>query len=171
MTVGGGSGSTRATTRAQRRGGWGSGTDCGDRRGAGRRRDSGPATGADVCMRAPGHRCGDSRAADPADDCGLDAATIASAFLTSPAAMGKRLVRAKNKIREAGIPLRVPEREELAGRLETVLEAIYATFAEDGGWRGHRHGTARSDGRGAVSWRGWWPRCCPRNRRRWACWR
>jgi predicted RNA polymerase sigma factor len=63
---------------------------------------------------------------------GLDAATIASAFLTSPAAMGKRLVRAKNKIREAGIPLRVPEREELAGRLETVLEAIYATFAE--GW-------------------------------------
>ena len=63
---------------------------------------------------------------------GLDAATIASAFLTSPAAMGKRLVRAKNKIREAGIPLRVPEREELAGRLETVLEAIYATFTE--GW-------------------------------------
>jgi predicted RNA polymerase sigma factor len=63
---------------------------------------------------------------------GLDAATIASAFLTSPAAMGKRLVRAKNKIREAGIPLRVPEREELAGRLGTVLEAIYATFTE--GW-------------------------------------
>jgi RNA polymerase sigma-70 factor (ECF subfamily) len=63
---------------------------------------------------------------------GLDAATIASAFLTSPAAMGKRLVRAKSKIREAGIPLRVPEREELAGRLGTVLEAIYATFAE--GW-------------------------------------
>jgi RNA polymerase sigma-70 factor (ECF subfamily) len=63
---------------------------------------------------------------------GLDAATIASAFLTSPAAMGKRLVRAKSKIREAGIPLRVPEHEELAGRLETVLESIYATFAE--GW-------------------------------------
>jgi RNA polymerase sigma-70 factor (ECF subfamily) len=63
---------------------------------------------------------------------GLDAATIASAFLTSPAAMGKRLGRAKNKIREATIPLRVPEREELAGRLGTVLEAIYATFAE--GW-------------------------------------
>jgi predicted RNA polymerase sigma factor len=63
---------------------------------------------------------------------GLDAATIASAFLTSPAAMGKRLVRAKSKIREAGIPLRVPEREELAGRLDTVLEAIYAAFAE--GW-------------------------------------
>jgi predicted RNA polymerase sigma factor len=63
---------------------------------------------------------------------GLDAKTIASAFLTSPAAMGKRLVRAKEKIRQAGIPLRVPEREELLGRLDTVLDAIYAAFAE--GW-------------------------------------
>ena len=63
---------------------------------------------------------------------GLDAATIASAFLMSPSTMGKRLVRAKNKIREAAIPFCVPEREELAGRLDTVLEAIYAAFAE--GW-------------------------------------
>jgi predicted RNA polymerase sigma factor len=63
---------------------------------------------------------------------GLDARTIASAFLASPAAMGKRLVRAKDKIRQAGIPLRVPEREELAGRLDTVLEAIYAAYTE--GW-------------------------------------
>jgi len=63
---------------------------------------------------------------------GLNAKTIASAFLTSPAAMGKRLVRAKDKIREAGIPFRVPEREELAERLETVLDAIYAAFSE--GW-------------------------------------
>jgi len=63
---------------------------------------------------------------------GLDAATIASAFLTSPAAMGKRLVRAKNKIKQAGIPLRVPERTELSSRLDAVLEAIYAAFAE--GW-------------------------------------
>jgi len=63
---------------------------------------------------------------------GLDAKTIASAFLMSPAAMGKRLGRAKNKLREAGIPFRIPEREELPDRLDTVLEAIYATFAE--GW-------------------------------------
>lgn len=63
---------------------------------------------------------------------GLDAATIASAFLTSPAAMGKRLVRAKIKIREAGIPLEVPERAELASRLDAVLEAIYAAYTE--GW-------------------------------------
>jgi len=61
---------------------------------------------------------------------GLDAKTIASAFLTSPATMGKRLVRAKSKIRQAGIPFRVPEREELPGRLDTVLDAIYAAFTE-----------------------------------------
>ena len=61
---------------------------------------------------------------------GLDAKAIASAFLMSSAAMGKRLVRAKDKIRQAGIPFRVPEREELPARLGTVLDAIYATFAE-----------------------------------------
>ena len=63
---------------------------------------------------------------------GLDAKVVASAFLTSPAAMSKRLVRAKDKIRNAGIPFRVPERSELAGRLDTVLAAIYACFTE--GW-------------------------------------
>ncbi|OAJ58223.1 RNA polymerase subunit sigma-70 [Paraburkholderia ginsengiterrae] len=63
---------------------------------------------------------------------GLDAQTIASAFLMSPAAMSKRLVRAKNKIREAGIPFNVPEREELPERLDAVLEAVYAAYAE--GW-------------------------------------
>lgn len=63
---------------------------------------------------------------------GFDAAAIASAFLVAPAAMGQRLVRAKNRIRQAGIPFRVPEREELPERLDAVLEAIYATFAE--GW-------------------------------------
>jgi RNA polymerase sigma-70 factor (ECF subfamily) len=63
---------------------------------------------------------------------GLDAAMIASAFLISPATMGQRLVRAKNKIRQAGIPFRIPEREELRERLEAVLDAIYAAFSE--GW-------------------------------------
>src|SRR5260370_12250369 len=66
---------------------------------------------------------------------GLDAKTIASAFLTSPAAMGKRLVRAKDKIRQAGIPFSVPGRDELPGRLDTVLDAIYAAFTE--GWADH----------------------------------
>jgi predicted RNA polymerase sigma factor len=63
---------------------------------------------------------------------GLDAKAIASAFLMSPSAMSKRLVRAKDKIRQAGIPFCIPEREELPSRLDKVLEAIYASFAE--GW-------------------------------------
>jgi RNA polymerase sigma-70 factor (ECF subfamily) len=63
---------------------------------------------------------------------GFDAAAIASAFLVSPAAMSQRLVRAKAKIRQAGVPFRLPEREELAERLDAVLEAVYAVFAE--GW-------------------------------------
>jgi RNA polymerase sigma-70 factor (ECF subfamily) len=63
---------------------------------------------------------------------GLDAAMIASAFLVSPATMGQRLVRAKAKIKLAGIPFRIPGKEELADRLEVVLDAIYAAFAE--GW-------------------------------------
>jgi RNA polymerase sigma-70 factor (ECF subfamily) len=63
---------------------------------------------------------------------GFDAATIASAFLVSPATMGQRLVRAKTKIRQAGVPFRVPERADLHERLDAVLDAIYAAFAE--GW-------------------------------------
>ena len=63
---------------------------------------------------------------------GLDAARIASCFLIAPATMSQRLVRAKRKIAEARIPLRVPPAEELPERLEAVLSAIYATFVE--GW-------------------------------------
>ncbi len=63
---------------------------------------------------------------------GFDAAAIGSAFLVAPGAMGQRLVRAKSKLRQAGIPFRVPGRGELAERLDAVLEAIYAAFAE--GW-------------------------------------
>src|SRR5216683_3025827 len=62
----------------------------------------------------------------------FDAATIASAFLVAPSAMSQRLVRAKAKIRQAGIPFRVPGHGELGERLDAVLEAIYAAFAE--GW-------------------------------------
>jgi RNA polymerase sigma-70 factor (ECF subfamily) len=63
---------------------------------------------------------------------GFDAAAIGSAFLVAPATMSQRLVRAKAKIRQAGIPFRVPERAEMRDRIEPVLEAIYATFSE--GW-------------------------------------
>ena len=63
---------------------------------------------------------------------GFDAAAIASAFLVSPATMGQRLVRAKTKIREAGIPFHVPDGYDLTERLDAVLAAIYAAFSE--GW-------------------------------------
>jgi RNA polymerase sigma-70 factor (ECF subfamily) len=67
---------------------------------------------------------------------GFDAAAIASAFLVSPATMGQRLVRAKRKIREAGIPLRVPQQEDLPERLDAVLASVYAAFSA--GWSGER---------------------------------
>jgi RNA polymerase sigma-70 factor (ECF subfamily) len=75
---------------------------------------------------------------------GFDAAAIASAFLVAPATMSQRLVRAKNRIRQAGVPFRVPEHEELAGRLHAVLEAIYAVYAE--GWSDPAGTQARSRG-------------------------
>ncbi|WP_332700644.1 RNA polymerase sigma factor [Devosia sp.] len=63
---------------------------------------------------------------------GLTAIDIAAAFLIPPATMGQRLVRAKARIKEAGVPFAIPEREDLAERLDAVLEAIYAAYAK--GW-------------------------------------
>ncbi|KRA40161.1 RNA polymerase sigma factor [Devosia sp. Root635] len=63
---------------------------------------------------------------------GLTAIDIAAAFLIPPAAMGQRLVRAKARIKDAAIPFAIPEREELAERLDAVLDAIYAAYAK--GW-------------------------------------
>lgn len=73
---------------------------------------------------------------------GFDAATIGSAFLVAPATMGQRLVRAKSRIRAAGVPFSIPERDELPERLDAVLEAIYAIYAE--GWFDPLGGQARS---------------------------
>jgi RNA polymerase sigma factor (sigma-70 family) len=63
---------------------------------------------------------------------GIDAGRIASAFLVSPTAMSQRLVRAKNKIRDAAIPFRVPEPAEWNERVSFVLDAIYSAYST--GW-------------------------------------
>jgi RNA polymerase sigma-70 factor (ECF subfamily) len=61
---------------------------------------------------------------------GLTAEEIAAAFLIPSATAGQRLVRAKKRIRQAGIPLRVPDRDDLPERLDAVLQAIYAAYSK-----------------------------------------
>jgi RNA polymerase sigma-70 factor (ECF subfamily) len=62
--------------------------------------------------------------------CGLSTDEIARAFLVEPVTMAQRLVRAKNKIKVAKIPYAVPERSELAERLDAVLAVVYLVFSE-----------------------------------------
>src|SRR5438105_423746 len=61
---------------------------------------------------------------------GLTTPEIARAFLTSEATMAQRIVRAKRKIVEAGIPYRMPDADELSERLDEVLAVLYLTFNE-----------------------------------------
>ncbi|HKP30120.1 MAG TPA: RNA polymerase sigma factor [Gemmatimonadales bacterium] len=62
--------------------------------------------------------------------CGLTTEAIAHAFLANPPAVAQRIVRAKAKIRDAGIPYQVPERPDLPARLDSVLQVVYLVFNE-----------------------------------------
>jgi RNA polymerase sigma-70 factor (ECF subfamily) len=77
--------------------------------------------------------------------CGLSTAEIAAVFLVPPATMAQRLVRAKRKIRQAGIPFRLPDSDALAPRLAAVLRVVYLVFTE-----GHRATTGPALVRGAL---------------------
>jgi RNA polymerase sigma-70 factor (ECF subfamily) len=81
---------------------------------------------------------------------GLTADDIAAAFLMPPKTMGQRLVRAKTRIREAGIPFSVPDSEELPARLAAVLDAIYAAYTK--GW--NELGDAAPELAGEAIWLG-----------------
>jgi RNA polymerase sigma-70 factor (ECF subfamily) len=62
--------------------------------------------------------------------CGLETDEIARAFLVPEATMAQRLVRAKRKIRDAGIPYTVPETNDMVARVEAVLSVLYLVFNE-----------------------------------------
>lgn len=62
---------------------------------------------------------------------GIDAKEIARLFMVSPAALTKRLVRAKAKVRDAGIRFDLPEAEALPGRQQAIFEAVYAAHTAD----------------------------------------
>jgi RNA polymerase sigma-70 factor, ECF subfamily len=97
---------------------------------------------------------------------GLSTTQVARSFLAAEPTMARRLVRAKNKIKAARIPYRVPQAHELPGRLRPVLAVVYLVYTA--GLTGPVDPVCVPRRSG---WPGSWPRCCPASRRWPACWR
>jgi RNA polymerase sigma-70 factor (ECF subfamily) len=100
---------------------------------------------------------------------GLDGETIASAFLVSPAAMRKRLSRAKEKIQQAGIPFSIPEREELPHRLDTFSPRSTQGSRKAGPIRAARMRSVAISRRKPSFSRGSWSSCCRRKQKASGC--
>lgn len=100
---------------------------------------------------------------------GLSVTEIARAFLLREATVAQRLVRAKRKIREAGIPFGVPGPELWTERLGGVLEVLYLVFNEGLALALEWRPCARICARRLCAWCGWCSSCSHRKRRRRAC--
>ena len=99
---------------------------------------------------------------------GLSTEEVARAFLVPEATLAQRIVRAKRKIREAGIPYRVPEPGEFPERLGAVLAVVYLVF--NAGYlasSGSELVQSRSVRRGGAAGRVWSSTCCPTSRSLW----
>lgn len=81
---------------------------------------------------------------------GFEASQVAEAFAVPPPTMAQRLVRAKRRIRDAGVPFAVPDRSTMASRLAPVLEAVYGCYAID--WRGSSAPTVRESMAGEAQY-------------------
>ena len=103
---------------------------------------------------------------------GLTTPEIARAFLVPEPTLAQRLVRAKRKIRDAGIPYRVPPAELLPERLDGVLRVLYLVFNEGyAASSGDALDPPRAVRRGDPAGAGRRRRCSPTSRRRPGCWR
>ena len=92
---------------------------------------------------------------------GLTTPEIARAFLVPEPTMAQRLVRAKAKIRQAHIPFRIPDEEELPARLSAVLHVVYLVFNEGHAASSGEHCCVKSLRWRPSAWRGSWWSCCP----------
>ena len=102
---------------------------------------------------------------------GLTTREIARALLVPEATMGQRISRAKQRIKLAGAPFRLPDRPERAARLRSVLHVLYLMFNEGYTSSAGTRCTAPTCPARRSGWPGCCTRCCPTTAKSPACWR